>query len=91
MVTSTKVIFGFASQASVAVGVAKDGVAGHVIVVGTGSAEITGAVLSSTFIVCVAVDVLPQASVAVHDLVCDLLQSPVIVPFDGVAVTVPSQ
>ncbi len=69
MVASTKVIFGFASQASVAVGEAKAGVAGQVIVVGAGRADITGGVLSSTFMVCVAVDVLPQASVAVKVLV----------------------
>ncbi len=71
MFTSTKVIFGLASQASVAVGVAKDGVAGHVMVVAAGSEESTGGVLSSTFMVCVAVDVLPQASVAVKVLVTE--------------------
>ena len=53
-------------QASVAVAVANDGVAGHVIVVGAGNCAITGAVVSCTLIVCEAVDVLPQASVAVQ-------------------------
>jgi hypothetical protein len=38
------------------------------MVVGAGRALITGGVVSSTFIVCDAVDVLPQASVAVHVL-----------------------
>src|SRR4030095_13487827 len=54
------------SHASVAVAVAKEGVAGHSIVDGAGIEEITGAVLSSTEIVCEAVDELPQASVAVQ-------------------------
>src|SRR5688500_19427451 len=36
------------------------------IVVGAGSAEIVGGVTSSTLIVCVAVVILPQSSVAVH-------------------------
>ena len=57
---------GEASHASVAVAAANAGVAGHSIVLGAGSAAITGAVLSSTFIVCEAVDELPHASVAVH-------------------------
>src|SRR4030095_2838530 len=54
------------SQASVAVAAAKEGVAGHSIVDGAGSDEITGAVLSSTEIVCEAVEELPHASVAVQ-------------------------
>jgi len=53
-------------HASLAVGVVNTGVAGQLIVLGAGNAEITGAVLSSTLIVCDAVDVLPQRSVAVH-------------------------
>ena len=56
-------------HASVAVAVAKPGVAGQLIVDVAGSAAITGAVTSCTFIVCDAVDELPQASVAVHVLV----------------------
>src|SRR2546427_5025665 len=60
VVTSAKVSVGLGSQASVAVGVAKDGVAGHWIVVGPGSAEITGAVVSTTWMVWLAVELLPQ-------------------------------
>ena len=58
-------------QASVAVAVAKLGVAGQLIVVVAGNCEITGAVVSSTLMVCEAVDVLPQASVAVQVLVTE--------------------
>src|SRR6266436_3583233 len=47
-VTSAKVRVGLGSHASVTVGVAKDGVAGHWIVVGPGSVEMRGAVLSCT-------------------------------------------
>jgi hypothetical protein len=54
------------SQRSVAVGVVNAGVAGHSMVVGPGSAPITGGVVSSTLMVCDAVLVLPQSSVAVH-------------------------
>jgi Ni,Fe-hydrogenase III small subunit len=53
-------------QLSVAVGVVHDGVPEHSIVVGAGSAEITGGVVSSTLIVCEAFATLPHASVAVH-------------------------
>ena len=42
---------GEASHASLAVAAANAGAAGHSIVLGAGSAAITGAVLSSTFIV----------------------------------------
>ena len=56
-------------QASVAVGVPKDGVKGHSIVAAAGTEVNTGAVLSSTVITCEAVAVLPQASVAVNVLV----------------------
>jgi hypothetical protein len=38
------------------------------MVVGAGRALIIGGVVSSTFIICEAVEVLPQASVAVHVL-----------------------
>ena len=58
-------------QASVAVAVAKLGVAGQEIVLGAGNAAITGAVVSVTLIVCDAVDTFPQASVAVHVLVTE--------------------
>ena len=57
---------GEASHASVAEVEANEGASGHSIVLGAGSEAITGAVLSSTFIICDAVDELPQASVAVH-------------------------
>src|SRR6185503_8661007 len=66
VVVLTKVRDGEASHASVALAVAKPGVAGHSIVLGAGSEEITGAVLSSTEIVCDAVEELPHASVAVQ-------------------------
>ena len=58
-------------QASEAVAAAKDGVAAHSMVDAAGSAAITGAVLSSTLMVCEAVDELPHASVAVHVLVTE--------------------
>ncbi len=69
MVTSFDVSATSLSHASVAVGVANDGVAGQLIVDGAGNAEITGAVISCTVIVWLAVAVLPQSSVAVHVLV----------------------
>ena len=47
VVTSANVSVTLGSQASVAVAVAKLGVAGQSIVVGAGNAEITGAVRSS--------------------------------------------
>jgi hypothetical protein len=53
-------------QLSVAVGVAQTGVAVHSIVDGPGNPEITGGVVSTTLMVCEAVAVLRQASVAVH-------------------------
>src|SRR5512132_467255 len=78
-------------QLSVAVAVANDGVAGHSIVDGAGSAAITGAVLSTTVIDCDAVEVLPQASVAVHVLVMAklLAQVPGVVTLFEVSVGVP--
>jgi hypothetical protein len=56
-------------QLSVAVGVVHVGVALHCIVEGPGNAEIVGAVLSITLMICDAVAVLAHASVAVHFLV----------------------
>jgi hypothetical protein len=53
----------------VAVGLLNDGVAGHSIVEAAPTPLITGAVLSSTVIVCEAVELLPHASVAVQVLV----------------------
>ena len=66
VVTSAKVGVTAPAHASVAVGVANDGAAGHSIVEGAGKDEITGAVLSSTLIVWLAVELFPQGSVAVH-------------------------
>jgi len=68
VVTSAKVNTGV-PQLSVAVGVAQEGVPEHSIVDGPGKPEITGGMVSSTLIVCDAVAVLPQSSVAVHVLV----------------------
>ena len=58
-------------QASLAVGVVKTGVAGHVTVLAAGSAPMTGGELSTTVIVCDEVDVLLQTSFAVHVLVTE--------------------
>src|SRR5678816_1022166 len=60
---------GLGSGKLVAVGVAHTGVASQSIVVAPGSVEIVGGVTSCTLITCVAVVVLPHASVAVHVLV----------------------
>jgi hypothetical protein len=56
------------SHASVADAWVNEGVAGQLMVVGPGSAAMTGAVTSCTLIVCEAVDELLQSSVAVHVL-----------------------
>src|SRR5216117_3311114 len=66
VVTSANVSVGVGSQASVAVGVANEGVAGHSIVVGPGSEEMTGAVVSTTWMTWLAMLLLPQWSVAVQ-------------------------
>ena len=66
MVTSLEVNVNALPQASVAVAMANTGVEGQSMVVVAGKAAITGAVISCTWMVCVAVEVLPQASVAVH-------------------------
>ena len=93
VVTSAKVKVTVPPQASVAVGVVKEGVAGHSMVVGAGSAEITGAVLSSTVMVWLAVLVLPQGSFAVQvrftEYACG--QEPGVVTSAKVRVTVPPQ
>ena len=65
VVTSLNVRFA-GPQASLAVGVVKSGVIGHSTVTGAGKVEIVGAVVSTTLMVCEAVEALPQASVAVH-------------------------
>ena len=66
VVTFTNVSDGDESHASLAVAVANAGAAGHSMVDGAGSEAITGVVLSSTEIVCEAVEELPHASVAVQ-------------------------
>ena len=66
VVTSLNVNVGVASQASVAVGFEKISVAGHWMVEGPPTPEITGAVLSVTEIVWEAWELLPQSSMAVH-------------------------
>src|SRR5688572_30210479 len=65
VVTSAKVNVGV-PQLSVAVGVVHDGVPEHSIVDGPGNPDMTGGVVSSTLMVCDAVEVLPQPSSAVH-------------------------
>src|SRR2546428_326076 len=66
VVTSANVRVGLVSQASVAVGVVNDGDAGHSMVVGPGSVERVGAWVSTTLMVWLAVELLPQSSVAVQ-------------------------
>src|SRR6187549_3800644 len=66
VVESTKVIVTVASQASVAVGGANTGSAGHVIGVVCATHVIVGGVISCTMIVPLHVAILPQSSVAVH-------------------------
>ena len=58
-------------QASLAVGVVKDGVAGQVTVLAAGNAPMTGGVLSITVIICDAVAILLQTSFAVQVLVTE--------------------
>src|SRR5438132_120538 len=93
VVTSANVNTTLGSQRSVAVGVDHDGVASQLIVVAAGNDEITGGVTSCTFIVCVAVEVLPQASVAVHVLVIENVpaQAPGVVTSANVKLTLGSQ
>src|SRR6266516_3307993 len=79
LLVSTKVNVGLASQVSVAVAVAKLGAAGQSIVLGTGKAAITGAVMSRTLMVWLAVLLLPQASVAVQVRTCTTGQLPLLV------------
>ena len=65
VVTSAKFKVG-TPQLSVAVGTSNAGVPPHSMVVTPGNPEITGGVVSSTFIVCEAVAVFPQPSSAVQ-------------------------
>src|SRR3989442_9454149 len=66
VVTSANVSVGLLSQASVAVGLLNVGVAGHWIVCAGPTPEITGAVVSTTCTVWLAVLVFPHPSFAVH-------------------------
>ena len=88
MVTSAEVSVKALPQASTAVATANTGVAGQLIVVGSGNAAITGAVISCTLMVCEAVELLPQASVAVHVRVTlyDPAQAPGVVISEEVSV-----
>ena len=90
VVTSAKVSVAV-PQASIAVGVANNGVAGHSIVVGAGTAEMLGAVVSATVTVWLAVAVWPQASVAVQFRVTleAVAQAPGVVTSAKVSVAVP--
>src|SRR6266496_1253877 len=93
VVTSAKVRVAVPPQPSVAVGVANDGVAGHSMVDGPGNAEMTGAVLSSTVMVWVAVLALPHGLVAVQVRVTEYFcgQEPGVVTSAKVSVGVPPQ
>src|SRR3989442_953233 len=64
---------------SEAVGEANTGTAGHSIVLGPGTALIVGGVVSATLMVCEAVAVWPQASVAVQVRTCTTGQVPLLV------------
>src|SRR5207247_8804338 len=70
LLVSTKVNVGLASQVSVAVAVAKLGVAGQSIVLAAGKAAITGAVMARSLIALLAALPFPQASVAVQVRTC---------------------
>lgn len=79
-------------QASVADGVANDGAPSvQLTVVTPGNGPRTGAVLSSTLMVCEAVELFPHESVAVHVLVTEYspVQDPGVVTSLCVQVTVP--
>ena len=92
-VTSSEVSVNADAQASVAVGVANTGTAGQSMVEGAGNSEITGAVMSCTFMVCEAVEVFPQASVAVQVLTIEYepAQVPLIVASLKLKLTKPEQ
>ena len=90
VVTSAEVNVKVLPQASVAEATANTGVAGQLIVEVAGSAAITGAVTSWTFIVCDEVDTFPHPSVAVHVLVTlyDPAHAPLVVTSADVKVKV---
>jgi hypothetical protein len=92
VLTSSKVGITLASQASVAVGVAKFGVAGHSMELGPGKELSTGAVLSVTVIVCERVEKFPQSSVAVQVLVTEYsaAQLPLVLISSNVGITLAS-
>src|SRR5258707_2830876 len=80
VVTSAEVSVKVLPQASVAVATAKTGVAGHSMVLGGGSAPITGAVVSTTLMVWLAVLLLSQAPTAEHERVPEVVSPhPVVV------------
>ncbi len=76
-VVDTTVMVGIASQASAAVGVPNDGVAGHSMVVFAGQV-IVGDVLSSTVMLCAQVALFPQSSVARHTRTATYSKQPVV-------------
>ena len=90
VVTSAEVKVNVLPQASVAVATANTGVAGQETVEGAGKVAITGATVSVTLIVCEAVEIFPQASVAVQVLVTEYepAQVPLVVTSAEVKVTV---
>ena len=90
VVTSAEVNVGV-PQLSVTVGVVQDGVPEHSILEGPGNPERTGGIVSSTLMVCVAVAVLPQSSVAVQVRVMlnSLGQVPLVVTSANVKTGVP--
>ena len=69
MVTSLKANVNALPQASLAMAWVNEGVAGQFMVVAPGKAAITGAVLSTTLMVCDLVEAFPQISVAIQVLV----------------------
>jgi flagellar biogenesis protein FliO len=88
VVTSAKVSVNALPHSTSAVATANTGTAGQFMVVGAGRDAITGAVTSCTVMVCDAVEILPQASVAVQVRVVlyDPAQSPLVVTSAEVSV-----
>ena len=82
VVTSVDVNVIAPPQASVAVAVAKTGVAGQLIVVGAGNAAITGAVISCTTTIFEHTELQPLASVTVRESVYEVLH-----PEEAITVT----
>src|SRR5439155_23696988 len=77
-------------QSSVAVAISNEGVAGHFIVTVSLHGSLPSSVMSCTLIVCVAVELLPQPSVAVQVLVTlyDPAHAPAVVISAEVSVNV---